>query len=254
VSWLAFRKVPACVQKFDVGLWRGGSLGGFCLLKMASAVTQTVPLRQNNQIYSEILMLMEQEMTVTGDQLPDESSRPKHIELTELAEELYNEVFPASSITFKPYLNVEDEKAAISTIKQSEPTDFQAISASKLTLSNSFYNNALRQSQQSFLWSLILAGVGALFIISTVTLVIVLQPAIATSVIIALLGGTGGIGSSAIAYATLQLYKQASEQAAACHIRLDRTSDFILANSACEGIDGLEKKEMRSEIIRKLFE
>ena len=150
--------------------------------------------------------------------------------------------------------NIVEEKAAISTIQESNPTDIQSISASKLTLSNSFYNNALRQSQQSFLWSLIWAGVGALFIISTVTLVIVLQPTIATSVIIALLGGTGGAGSSAISYATLQLYKQASEQAAACHIRLDRASDFILANSACEGLEGIEKQQMRSEIIRRLVE
>lgn len=150
--------------------------------------------------------------------------------------------------------NIVEEEAAIGTIQKSDTTDIQAISASKLTLSNSFYNNALRQSQKSFLWSLIWAGVGALFIISTVTLVIVLQPTIATSVIIALLGGTGGVGSSAIAYATLQLYKQASEQAASCHIRLDRASDFILANSACEGLDGLEKQQMRSEIIRKLVE
>ena len=152
------------------------------------------------------------------------------------------------------HIRINEEKAAIATIQQSNPTDIQAISASKLTLSNSFYNNALRQSQQSFLWSLIFAGVGAIFIVSTVTLVIVLQPTIATSVIIALLGGSGGIGSGAIAYATLQLYKQASEQAAACHIRLDRTSDFILANSACEGLSETEKQEMRSEIIRKLFE
>jgi hypothetical protein len=150
--------------------------------------------------------------------------------------------------------NIFEEKVAIETIQQSDPTDIQAISASKLTLSNSFYNNALRQSQQSFLWALILAAVGALFIILTVTLVIVLQPTIAASIIIALLGGTGGVGSSAIAYATLQLYKQASEQAAACHIRLDRASDFILANSACEGLDGPEKTEMRTEIIRKLVE
>ncbi len=153
-----------------------------------------------------------------------------------------------------PPTYIAEEQNAIATIQKSEPTDFQAISASKLTLSNSFYNNALRQSQQSFLWSLIWASVGVLFIISTVTLVILLEPTIATSVIIALLGGTGGIGSSAIAYATLQLYKQASEQAAACHIRLDRTSDFILANSACEGLKDDEKQQMRSEIIRKLFE
>jgi hypothetical protein len=147
-----------------------------------------------------------------------------------------------------------EEQIAIATIKEANPTDIQEISASKLTLSNSFYNNALRQSQQSFLWALILAGVGAVFIIVAVTLVIVLQPTIATSVIIAVLGGTGGAGSSAISYATLQLYKQASEQAAACHIRLDRASDFILANSACEGLEGQEKQQMRSEIIRKLVE
>jgi hypothetical protein len=108
----------------------------------------------------------------------------------------------------------------IAPIQKSDQSDFQTISTSKLTLSNSFYNNALRQSQQSFLWSLIWAGVG----------------------------------SSAIAYATLQLYKQASEQAAACHIRLDRTSDFILANSSCEGLAGPEKRKMRAEIIRKLVE
>jgi Cyanobacterial TRADD-N associated 2-Transmembrane domain len=221
-------------------------------VRSANTVTQPVALRRNNQIYSQILMLMEKEMTVTGDQLPDEPSQRD--KLDKLFEEHLDEDHYSSPITFKPYFNVAAEKAAITTIQQSDPTDFQAISASKLTLSNSFYNNALRQSQQSFLWSLIWAGVGAVFIISTVTLVIVLQPTIATSVIIALLGGTGGIGSSAIAYATLQLYKQASEQAAACHIRLDRTSDFILANSACEGLSDPEKQQMRYEIIRNLFE
>lgn len=150
--------------------------------------------------------------------------------------------------------NVSEEKAAIAALEQSDPTDFQTISASKLTLSNSFYNNALRQSQQSFIWALIFAGVGALFIISTVTLVILLHPVIATSVIIALLGGTGGIGAEVISHTTLQIYKKSSEQASACHIRLDRTSDFILANSACEGLDEHDQKQMRSEIIRKLFE
>ncbi len=185
-------------------------------------------------------------MPVALDQFPDEPLRSGE-SLGELLEQ-------ATDITFIPYFNLADQKAAIATIQKSDPTDFQAISGSKLTLSNSFYNNALRQSQQSFLWALIFAGIGAIFIISTVTLVIVLQPTVATSVIIALLGGSGGIGSGAISYATLQLYKQASEQAAACHIRLDRTSDFILANSACEGLGEPEKQQMRSEIIRKLFE
>ncbi len=222
------------------------------MLDKRKIVTQPVAFRQNNQIYSEIKFLMEKQMSIDESKLPENwvlvengiSAATQHKILKEFAR---GKLYPTS-------INVAEERAAIETIKQSDPTDFKAISASKLTLSNSFYNNALRQSQQSFLWSLIWAGVGALFIISTVTLVIVLQPTIATSVIIALLGGTGGVGSSAIAYATLQLYKQASEQAAACHIRLDRTSDFILINSACEGLDGQEKKEMRSEIIRKLFE
>jgi len=213
-----------------------------------------VPLRQNNQIYSEIKILMEKQMSV------DESKLNENWVLVEngisfaTQRKILKELARGNLKLYPTSINAAEERAAIETIKQSDPTDFKAISASKLTLSNSFYNNALRQSQQSFLWSLIWAGVGALFIISTVTLIIVLQPTIATSVIIALLGGTGGIGSSAIAYATLQLYKQASEQAVACHIRLDRTSDFIIANSACEGLDGQEKKEMRSEIIRKLFE
>ena len=198
--------------------------------------------------------------TLLKNTLPPPSEEEYMQQISGLMQKMkdYTEKGPefAPGLTLYPAykMSIAEEKAAIATIKESNPTDFQVISASKLTLSNSFYNNALRQSQQSFLCSLIWAGVGALFIISTVTLVIVLQPTIATSVIIALLGGTGGIGSSAIAYATLQLYKQASEQAAACHIRLDRASDFILANSACEGLNGPEKEQMRSEIIRKLVE
>jgi hypothetical protein len=48
--------------------------------------------------------------------------------------------------------------------------------------------------------------------------------------------------------------KQAADQAKDYHVRLDRIQRFIIANSACEGIDGSEKKQMRSEIIRKLVE
>jgi hypothetical protein len=191
-------------------------------------------------------MYMEHDMSVVVDQFPDDPL-PNGISLDEFLER-------ASFFGEIEYFNRAAENAAIATIQKADQTDFQAISATKLTLSNSFYNNALRQSQQSFHSALIFAGAGALFIIVSVTLVIVLQPTIARSVIIALLGGAGGVGASAISYATLRLYKQASEQAAACHICLDRTSDFILVNSACEGLSEPEKQQMRSEIIRKLFE
>lgn len=192
----------------------------------------------------------EEDNHIEDEPLSDEELKLQYSEWSESQEQEYKGWM--NSLTYQT--NIAQERAAIATIQKSDPTDFQAISASKLTLSNSFYNNALRQSQQSFLWALIFAGAGALFFIVTVTLVIVLQPTIATSVIIALLGGTGGVGAGAISYRAFELYKEASDKAAACHIRLDRTSDFILANSACEGLGDPEKKQMRSEIIRKLFE
>ncbi|HEY6287544.1 MAG TPA: hypothetical protein VIX20_17885 [Ktedonobacteraceae bacterium] len=206
-------------------------------------------------------------MTITESQLQDEPQLTPEEErikaevlqriqekIDRIEQESGSSLYSIISKIFAPDIDIFEGQAAIAAIQQSDPTDFKAISGSKLTLSNSFYNNTLRQSQQSFLWSLIWAGVGAIFIIVSVLLVILLRPTIANSVIIGLLGGTGGIGSETIAYATLQLYKQASDHAAACHIRLDSASDFILANSACEGLDGPEKQQMRSEIIRKLVE
>ena len=189
-------------------------------------------------------------MTTSAGELLDEQP-----EVEENVEALQKKVFWSNlRDRFTQPTNIAKEQAAIATIQESDLADFQAISASKLILSNSFYNNMLRQAQQSFLWSLIWTGVGAAFIIVTVILVILLHPTLDNSVIIGLLGATGCIGSEIIAYATLQVYTHASDQAAACYIRLDKSTDFILANSACEGLDGPEKQQMRSEVIRKMIE
>ncbi len=48
--------------------------------------------------------------------------------------------------------------------------------------------------------------------------------------------------------------KLTADQAKDYHVRLDRIQRFIVANSACEGLDGAEKQQKRSEIISKLVE
>ena len=48
--------------------------------------------------------------------------------------------------------------------------------------------------------------------------------------------------------------KQVDKEAKECRINLDRIQRFIIANSACEGLDDPKKKQKRAEIISKLVE
>src|SRR5690348_11780315 len=103
---------------------------------------------------------MEKQMPITTIQMQDEP--PETSEEKKAFNDFVMRLFARNEETAKwstilaaRKTNIIEEMAAIATIQESDPTDIQAISGSKLTLSNSFYNNALLQSQQSFLWSLI---------------------------------------------------------------------------------------------------
>jgi hypothetical protein len=50
------------------------------------------------------------------------------------------------------------------------------------------------------------------------------------------------------------LYGRASKQLEAFHILLDRTQRFLIANSACESMEGKEKNLTRAVIIKSLVD
>lgn len=142
---------------------------------------------------------------------------------------------------------MSDPSPAIEKIAQAEPSNIQTIAASHLEIGNSYYTNMLLQSQQSFQWALIAAGVGLLFFFLAVIFLLVRQPANLSYISV-----IGGIVVEVIAGVNFALYGRASEQAAAYHVRLDRLQRFLVANSACENISGDRRDSTRAEIVKML--
>ena len=144
---------------------------------------------------------------------------------------------------------IADPAPAIEKIGQADPSNIQAIAAPNLETANTYYMNVLRQSQQSFLWALIAAGIGLLFFFAGVVFMLIRQPTTLSYV-----STFGGVIIEVIAGVNFALYRHASDQAATYHVRLDRIQRFFISNSACENIEGDIKHSTRIELIKKLMD
>jgi hypothetical protein len=134
---------------------------------------------------------------------------------------------------------------AIFQVATANPANIQEVAASQLSIINSYYQNALQQSQQSFRWSLVWGGVGLVFLMASVSFLLLRQP---TDV--ALASGIGGAIVEAFAATYLYLYKHASDQLAAFRASLEGTQHLLLANSMCERLEGDVEQNARSDLIR----
>jgi hypothetical protein len=144
--------------------------------------------------------------------------------------------------------NISEEKSAIAILQQTDPTNFQHIAASQLDLSNSYYTSVRNQSEQSFLWSRITSGIGlAFFHIAVVFFIIRLEN-------ISYINAVGGALVEVYAGLIQWQGKLTADQAKEYHVHLDRVQRFVIANSACKGLNDAEKQQKRSEIISKLVE
>lgn len=160
------------------------------------------------------------------------------------------EVIPYISSITLTNSEISEEKAAIAALRQSDPTNFQENAANLLDLSDSYYKAVLKQSKQSFVWALIASGIGLFcFLVAVFFLLIHLGD---ISYYSATISAVGGALVEVIAGLILVQSKQKSEQATDYHIRLDRIQRFIVANSACEGLEGEIKQTTRAELIRAL--
>jgi len=146
------------------------------------------------------------------------------------------------------YLDVAKERAAIDAIKQSDQTDFQEISTQVLKLSNEHYTSVRLKSEKSFSWTIIAYVVALLFFLAATTFFIIHQT---NAPYITVLGtALSGLFGGLFQTQGIRVDKEAKE----CRANLDRIQRFIIANSACEGLDDPEKKQKRAEIISKLAE
>jgi len=145
------------------------------------------------------------------------------------------------------YFGVE-EKAAIKILKESEPTDFKKISATILGLCNDYYTFVRVKSERTFSWTIRAYIAALLFFLASAVFFIINKTNVSYFTVLgtALTGLFGGL----IQAHGIQVNKEAKE----CRENLDKIQRFIIANSACEGLEDQEKRQMRLEIIRKLVE
>ena len=139
----------------------------------------------------------------------------------------------------------------IEKVAQTDPADIQATTANLMQIDNSYYINALNQSQRSFNWALIGGGVGVVFFIAAVFILIFRQP-ISESYVAAIITASSGGVVETIASIILVLHSRASNQANQCHERLNRMQRFLVAISHCENLESDLKNTTRAELIKKL--
>jgi hypothetical protein len=134
---------------------------------------------------------------------------------------------------------------ALHQIATANPANIQEVAASQLAIINSYYQSGLEQSQQSFVWSLIWGGIGLIFLMTAVGVLLFGQP---TEVAFA--STIGGALLELFAGTYLVLYKHASDQLAVFRASLERTQRLLLANSMCEQLEGETEKTTRADLIR----
>ncbi len=139
-------------------------------------------------------------------------------------------------------LNLVSSKDAIDRLANADPAHVQEVAASQIQLLTTYHNLVLDQAKKSFLWALIAAAIGLLFFIAAVSSIIFLNLQNA-----AIIGVISGALVEVISGINFYLYNQTSKQLSDFQSRLDTTQRFLLANSICEGLEGLSKQQARSD-------
>lgn len=129
-----------------------------------------------------------------------------------------------------------------------DPAKIQEVAASQVVISEVYYNNVLQHAQRLFRWALIAAGAGLIFFLAAVALLIFQQ-----SVNGALISLTSGGALEALAVLNFCLYGRVFNQLRAFDERLDRTHQYLLANSLCENLKGDVKQATQIELIRAMM-
>jgi hypothetical protein len=129
-----------------------------------------------------------------------------------------------------------------------DPAKIQAVAASQVVMSERSYTIVLQHAQRLFRWALVAAGAGVIFFVVAVALLLV-QPSVNGAVI----SLTSGVTLEALAVLNFCLYGRVLNHCRAFDERLDRTQQYLLANSLCENLKGDVKQATQIELIRAMM-
>jgi TRADD-N domain-containing protein len=129
-----------------------------------------------------------------------------------------------------------------------DPAKIQEVAASQVAISEMYYETSLQHAQRLFRWALITAGAGLIFFLVAVALQVLQKPVNG-----ALISLTSGGVLAVLAMLNFILYGRVFNQLRAFHERLDRTQQYMLANSICENLKGDVKQATQIELIRAMM-
>ena len=129
-----------------------------------------------------------------------------------------------------------------------DPAKIQEVAASQVVISEMYYQNVLQHARRLFRWALIAAGTGLIFFLAAVALLVWHQPVNG-----ALISLTSGGVLEALAVLNFCLYGRVFNQLRELHERLDRTQQYLLANSICENLKGDVKQATQIELMRAMM-
>jgi hypothetical protein len=129
-----------------------------------------------------------------------------------------------------------------------DPAKIQEVAASQVVISDMYYKNVLQHSKRLFRWALIAAGTGLIFFLVAVALLLFRESINGALICLA----SGGV-MQAVAMLNFYLYGRGFSQLRDFHERLDRTQQYLLANSICENLKGDVKQATQIELIRGMM-
>lgn len=162
-----------------------------------------------------------------------------------------------SSLSIKALRDVdkggEEPQAAPQTSTQKlvaglDPAKIQEVAASQVVISEMYYKTSLQHAQRLFRWALITAGAGLIFFLVAVALQVLQKPVIGSWISLM----SGGV-LAILAMLNFFLYGRVFNQLRKFHERLDRTQQYMLANSICENLKGDVKQATQIELIRAMM-
>ncbi len=128
-----------------------------------------------------------------------------------------------------------------------DPAKIQEVAATQVVISEMYYKTVLQHAQRLFRWALIAAGAGLFFFLVAVALV---QQSVNGALISLVSGGV----LEALAVLNFCLYGRVFNQLRGFHERLDRTQQYLLANSICENLKGDVKQATQIELVRAMMQ
>ncbi len=128
-----------------------------------------------------------------------------------------------------------------------DPNNIPQVASKQLAALDGYYELAMIQAKDSFNWALRFAGLGTLFFLGSIALLLYKD-----SQNIAVVGTISGAIIQFISAINFYLYNKSSEQLQSFRIPLDKVNRSVLANSLCEHLDGELKNQSRSHIIKLL--